>query len=562
MWEDSMQELTNILLASSGKSAGASTKDAVNGVENEAFSLALSEANSHIESRVNARTAEKTAKTDETLVQIEERSKPDAEALPVDRLEVDDGDVALIFAQISLASGMQQRQQQTQSGEFLPESDALDAQVESLVTIDPEQYGAAREIGSDDESLLNSGGNASDEAMANNPFEDASPVVKFRGERVDFVALADATGLSLAQLADLTLEELRQVIATQGADVQQQADEATFTGQVSESGKGNLGLRGAAQTTNGAQAMTDGTLLPGAKLTQNQGMAVTEEMTADLDSLSRRAAGRETSPGIAFVAAQLQDTPALAKAVNAATASLVAQASASTQTVQSESLAGANADMGSTMSEAEALVLLRDARLSMGVAGEGVKEAHLFADTAQGAPDLKSLTSINGLHGAGTQRGDMPQFQLSLRQELTQQYQMQDMIQRFAPVMQQQLITMVSKGIQQAEIRLDPPELGQMMIRIQVQGDQTQVHFQVAQHQTRDLLDQALPRLREMLAAQGMQLADGQVAHDGAGREGKAREQQTFPGFSAEDLDDFTAEEPKLTANMTTSYPSGIDYYA
>ncbi|MCF1438848.1 MAG: flagellar hook-length control protein FliK, partial [Shewanella sp.] len=74
-------------------------------------------------------------------------------------------------------------------------------------------------------------------------------------------------------------------------------------------------------------------------------------------------------------------------------------------------------------------------------------------------------------------RSEAPQFQLSVRQEIDGQAQQQQLIQKFAPLMQQQLVHMVSKGIGQAEIRLDPPELGKMLVRIQVNGEQTQVQF-------------------------------------------------------------------------------------
>lgn len=138
---------------------------------------------------------------------------------------------------------------------------------------------------------------------------------------------------------------------------------------------------------------------------------------------------------------------------------------------------------------------------------------------------------------------------------------MQDMIQKFSPVMRQQLVTMVSQGIQHAEIRLDPPELGQMMVRIQVQGDQTQVQFQVAQHQTRDIVEQALPRLREMLAEQGMQLTDSDVSQQQQGEEG-ADGEQGQNGLLGNEMDENTAEETLLAANQATTYQSGIDYYA
>ncbi|QRH03667.1 flagellar hook-length control protein FliK [Shewanella litorisediminis] len=135
-----------------------------------------------------------------------------------------------------------------------------------------------------------------------------------------------------------------------------------------------------------------------------------------------------------------------------------------------------------------------------------------------------------------------------------------DMVARFAPVMHTKLIAMVRDGIQQAEIRLDPPELGSMMVRIQVQGNETQVQFHVSAQQTKDVVEQAMPRLRELLAQQGMELTDGQVSHE---RRGDGRERQDAPeGNQFVTMDEFPAEELQSSANQTTSYSSGIDYYA
>ncbi len=136
------------------------------------------------------------------------------------------------------------------------------------------------------------------------------------------------------------------------------------------------------------------------------------------------------------------------------------------------------------------------------------------------------------------------------------------MIQRFAPVMKQQLVTMVSQGVQHAEIRLDPPELGQLMVRIQVQGDQTQVQFQVAQHQTRDMIEQAIPRLKDLLSEQGMQLTDSQVSQEDSNNgEGEAASDDNGDQFTSE-LDEISAEESLISSKQATSYRSGIDYYA
>lgn len=184
---------------------------------------------------------------------------------------------------------------------------------------------------------------------------------------------------------------------------------------------------------------------------------------------------------------------------------------------------------------------------------------------AQSEPvaEIKTFQTTAPTPTSPASRGEVSQFQLSLRQNNEQQNTMQEMIQRFSPVMKQQLMTMVSQGVQHAEIRLDPAELGQMMVRIQVQGDQTQVQFQVTQHQTRDLIEQAIPRLRDLLSEQGMQLTDSHVSQGdtGQGERGEHGSDENL-GRYGNDMDEIAAEESLLSINQTTSYSSGIDYYA
>jgi flagellar hook-length control protein FliK len=192
----------------------------------------------------------------------------------------------------------------------------------------------------------------------------------------------------------------------------------------------------------------------------------------------------------------------------------------------------------------------------------GVELVSAFTET-ESVVESKLQQTSSLLTPQQASRSDIAQIHLSLKQGNEQQVNMQEMIQRFAPVMKQQLITMVSQGIQHAEIRLDPPELGQLMVRIQVQGDQTQVQFNVAQHQTRDLIEQAIPRLKDLLAEQGMQLIDSQVSQDnkGDGAEGEQSSEEGGSQFGSE-LDEMSSEESLISSKQATSYPSGIDYYA
>ena len=87
------------------------------------------------------------------------------------------------------------------------------------------------------------------------------------------------------------------------------------------------------------------------------------------------------------------------------------------------------------------------------------------------------------------------------------------------------------------------------------------VQFHVAQAQTRDLIEQAIPRLREMLAQEGLQLADSQVSQGGGGRDGQS--QESSQGTSQQhDLDENSALEHSMFQNDSESLQSGIDYYA
>ncbi len=175
------------------------------------------------------------------------------------------------------------------------------------------------------------------------------------------------------------------------------------------------------------------------------------------------------------------------------------------------------------------------------------------------------LSSANSLSSASpsAHANQSQVVQLSLRQAGDQPVHMQEVIARFNPVMKQQLVTMVKNGVQQAEIRLDPPELGSMMVRVQVQGDQTQVQFQAAQPQTRELLEQAIPRLRDMLSEQGMELTDSQVSQENHSQQGGNDEGfDGDEGRTVYEMNEISAEDLPLGTNQATSYPSGIDYYA
>ena len=125
----------------------------------------------------------------------------------------------------------------------------------------------------------------------------------------------------------------------------------------------------------------------------------------------------------------------------------------------------------------------------------------------------------------------------------------------------QRVAWMVKEGMPQAEIRLNPPHLGPVDIKISMTDDQTSVTF-VAQHQSvRDVIEAALPRLREMLNQNGMQLADAAVADQSSGR------QQGDAQRHWRDYDSSTTDEPGLHEQIAEVRVGGVgdngsvDYY-
>lgn len=73
---------------------------------------------------------------------------------------------------------------------------------------------------------------------------------------------------------------------------------------------------------------------------------------------------------------------------------------------------------------------------------------------------------------------------------------------------------MISQNVQSAEIRLDPPELGALDIKIKVSNDVASVNITSPHNQVREALETAVPRLREMFAESGLSLGDVNVRQE------------------------------------------------
>jgi flagellar hook-length control protein FliK len=135
--------------------------------------------------------------------------------------------------------------------------------------------------------------------------------------------------------------------------------------------------------------------------------------------------------------------------------------------------------------------------------------------------------------------------------------------QELANTMQQQVGLMLARNMKSVDIRLDPPELGAMQVRLSVNNEQAAVNFVVSTPQAKEALDAAMPRLREMLEQQGMQLADSDVKQDSG--QGQAHESdqagQSLVGNNGTSEEEDIGEMTQQTVQIPTS-PWNVDYYA
>ena len=128
---------------------------------------------------------------------------------------------------------------------------------------------------------------------------------------------------------------------------------------------------------------------------------------------------------------------------------------------------------------------------------------------------------------------------------------------------------MVNARNTMAEIRLDPPELGSMQVRVNVAGDAASVSFVVQSQQAKEALADAMPKLRDMLSEQGIELGDAQVRKDNSSGQdngqqlaGDSHQGQGAGNRGENDGLDDTDGMRVIEQSISRADKGGIDFYA
>ncbi|WP_227993076.1 flagellar hook-length control protein FliK [Shewanella sp. YLB-07] len=554
-----MQKMTNILLAnkentSDNLSVGGikqGDKSRTQSSENNDFSVALEQASTQAKEsnraeNINVET--RPVKNDPQLKGAGDESESEAQ---LDGTEID---VNHVLAQINWASKLEGNTSLDNSGDTLPQEGNEKASSHS--TLDDYLLSVANDAENTDFNLPAEEIKQGEEVIAGDVVIEPSQTVSLIGLEtlvIDSDAqlldpetqlpldknlidkLVQESGLSEAELTVLPPENLLQLIATVTSSDFQAASVRSAAIVGSESRSAGL------SEPNGISTLFEAQVTDKTAEVKDVAKVVQSQQAAGIDVLTRTENQIEQGKDKQF--SQILGEK--------------------TQVEESAKLQGSTKLPVEAMAKAEQQLKGAELSVQLNPLRANVEASSTLTDTTSTSNlDIKTLSGMQ-VGSTPPSKLETPQFQLVLRQNNDTQSQMQEMIQRFSPVMKQQLVAMVSKGVLHAEIRLDPPELGPLVVRIQVQGDQTQVQFHVVQPQTRDIVEQALPRLREMLAEQGLQLTDSQVSQRDSGKDqGEAdHSERSQEGYDSE-LDEISADESLLSSNQASSYRSGIDYYA
>jgi len=133
----------------------------------------------------------------------------------------------------------------------------------------------------------------------------------------------------------------------------------------------------------------------------------------------------------------------------------------------------------------------------------------------------------------------------------------------FADAVKDKVMVMINQKIQQVEIQLDPPEMGNIHVRVNLQNEQAAVQFVVQNQQAREALEQNMGKLRDMLAESGVDVGEANIEQrEAKEQDGDGFDSQSNKGQNAQSAEDSFSENDNAIVNVLKASSTGIDYYA
>lgn len=187
--------------------------------------------------------------------------------------------------------------------------------------------------------------------------------------------------------------------------------------------------------------------------------------------------------------------------------------------------------------------------------GEVVEKEKFAALTA-----IESRRSKVGSGGGHSENGAIPVQQTSPRQEVVhapQQHGVSVKVEAavgstaWGQEVGQKVVLMIGGKQQSLEMQLNPPQLGPLEVKLTLNQDQASVSFITAHGQVREALLQTVPKLGEMLADNGVMLANVQVDVGGSGRQPAFAQQSASGQYASGGMSDEDGQDVSVRAIST-----------
>ncbi len=132
----------------------------------------------------------------------------------------------------------------------------------------------------------------------------------------------------------------------------------------------------------------------------------------------------------------------------------------------------------------------------------------------------------------------------------------------WSQAMGKQIMMMVNQNIGTAEIRLNPAHLGPIEILIDMSDEQVNVSMSSRHAVVREAMEQALPKLREMLEENGFSLADTDISKHSFAQQREQQAENNKTGINRGVSDPSLASDLSEQAMQQVSLPTSmVDYY-
>jgi len=126
----------------------------------------------------------------------------------------------------------------------------------------------------------------------------------------------------------------------------------------------------------------------------------------------------------------------------------------------------------------------------------------------------------------------------------------------------QQVAWFISQKVSSASMRLNPQHLGPMEMAVSMDGDKASVTFTSQHAIVREALELSLPRLRDMLSENGLNLTNVNVSQQGESYRNGDEKAASQQGADAANDDNGTSEPVMDERRMTVHTQGLVDFYA